>query len=274
MKTLEYLLSIDLNYIVIGLIVIFFTLEQVLSTQFSFQKRGRHFWNSFLFQVVFFIGNLFWAIAFVFCIQWLNEKEFGLFFLVELPVWLKLVLGVLLLDLATYWFHRISHVVPVLWRFHRVHHSDTTMDSSTYFRAHPIEVFFWFGSAPILMAGIFGLDLLAVGLYFLVVTPFVIIEHCNLRFPSWLDNTVGLVITTPNLHKIHHDQDQNFTDSNFADIFILWDRIFGTYTYKPADQVKFGLKEFEKEEKQTFWYLLRSPFIRIERNGKDGLEKK
>jgi sterol desaturase/sphingolipid hydroxylase (fatty acid hydroxylase superfamily) len=89
-----------------------------------------------------------------------------------------------------------------------------------------------------------------------------------------LDKTVGLVITTPNLHKIHHDQDQNFTDSNFADIFILWDRIFGTYTYKPADQVKFGLKEFEKEEKQTFWYLLRSPFITIERNGKDGSEKK
>ena len=266
MKTLEYLLSIDLNYIVIGLIVIFFTLEQVLSTQFSFQKRGQHFWNSFLFQVVFLVVNLFWATVTVLSIEWLNLNEIGLFYLIELPVWLKLVLGVAILDMATYWFHRFSHLVPVLWRFHRVHHSDTTMDSSTYFRAHPIEVFFWFGSAPILMAGIFGLNLLAVGLYFLMVTPFVIIEHSNLRFPSWLDKTVGLVITTPNLHKIHHDQDQHYTDSNFADIFILWDRIFGTFKYKPVDQVKFGLKEFEKEEKQTFWYLLKSPFLKHKKN--------
>ncbi len=90
-------------------------------------------------------------------------------------------------------------------------------------------------------------------------------EHSNLRFPSWLDNTVGLVITTPNLHKIHHDQDQQYTDSNFADIFILWDRIFGTYSYKPAEQVKLGLAEFDEEKKQTFWYLIKSPFIKIER---------
>ena len=114
MKTLEYLLSIDLNYIVIGLIVIFFTLEQVLSTQFSFQKRGQHFWNSFLFQVVFLVVNLFWATVTVLSIEWLNLNEIGLFYLIELPVWLKLVLGVAILDMATYWFHRLSHLVPVL----------------------------------------------------------------------------------------------------------------------------------------------------------------
>lgn len=265
MKTLEYLLSIDLNYIAIGLIAVFFTLEHILDTQFNFQRRGHHFWNSFLFMVPFLIGNLFWAVIFVFCIEWLNQNEIGLFHLIELPVWLKLILGVMILDLATYWFHRISHLVPVLWRFHRVHHSDTTMDSSTYFRGHPIEVLFWFGSAPILMSAIFGLDLFTIGVYVLVLTPFLVIEHSNLRFPSWLDKTIGLVITTPNLHKIHHDQDQHYTDSNFADIFILWDRIFGTYTYKPAEQVKLGLAEFDEDKKQRFWYLLKSPFIRIDR---------
>lgn len=265
MKTLEYLLSIDLNYIAIGLIAVFFTLEQLLNTQFSFKERGKHFWNSFLFQVVYLLGNLLWAVVFVFCIEWLNQYEIGLFYLIELPVWLTLILGVVILDLATYWFHRISHLIPVLWRFHRVHHSDTTLDSSSYFRSHPIEVLFWFGSAPILMAAIFGLDLFTIGFYFLVLTPFLVIEHSNLRFPSWLDKTIGLFITTPNLHKIHHDQDQHYTDSNFADIFILWDRIFGTFKYKPAEQVKLGLAEFDEEKKQSFWFLIKSPFVHIER---------
>jgi len=273
MQTIEYLLNIDLNYIIIGLMVIFFSLEQLLNTQFSFKNRGLHMWHAFLFQVVFFITNIFWATFFVFSIEWLNQHEIGLLYHVDLPVWIKLVLGVAIMDLLTYWFHRLSHLVPVIWRFHRVHHSDTTMDSSTFFRAHPVEVLFWFGSAPILAAGIFGFDLLAVGAYFLVVTLFQILEHSNLRFPAWLDKTIGLVFTTPNFHKIHHDQDQYYTDSNFADIFIIWDRIFGTYKYKPVEQVKFGLEEFDVYKKQTFWYLFRSPFIHIERIEKDGSTK-
>jgi sterol desaturase/sphingolipid hydroxylase (fatty acid hydroxylase superfamily) len=269
METLEYLLSIDLNYIVIGLIAVFFTLEQILSTQFPFQRRGYHFLNSFLFQVLFLIGNLFLASVTVLTIEWFNHNEVGLFYLIELPLWLKLLLGLAMIDLVTYWFHRTSHRFPILWRFHRVHHSDTSMDSSTYFRAHPIETFFWFGSSPILGAVIFGLDSFTIGFYFLVLTPFLILEHSNLRFPVWLDKTAGLIFTTPNLHKIHHDQDQNYTDSNFADIFILWDRIFGTFKYKPADQIKFGLQEFEEERKQTFWYLLKAPFLTIERKVKE-----
>lgn len=268
METLKYLLSIDINYIVIGLIAIFFTLEQILSTQFPFKERGKHFWNSFLFQVLFLIGNLFWAGVTVFSIDWLNQHEIGLFYLIELPYWLKLVLGVAMLDLVTYWFHRLSHKSALLWRFHRVHHSDTSMDSSTYFRSHPIEVLLWFGGSNILSAGIFGLDLLTIGLYFLILTPFLVLEHSNLRFPAWLDKTVGLIFTTPNLHKIHHDQDQHYTDSNFADMFIIWDRIFGTFKYKPTEQVKLGLAEFDEPRKQTFWYLVRAPFLTIDRKVK------
>lgn len=260
-KTLDFLLSIDLNYIVIGLIAIFFSLEQLLKTQFSFKNRGRHLWQGFLFQIVFILLNIFWAILFVNAIEWLNQYEIGLFFILELPFWIKAVLGIAILDLSAYWFHRISHLVPIIWRFHRVHHSDTSMDSTTYFRAHPFEVYLWFGSATILASAIFGFDLSILGLYFLVLTLFQILGHSNLRFPNWIDSSFGLIITTPNLHKIHHDQDQYYTDSNFADIFILWDRIFGTYKHKAVDQIKFGLAEFEEEKKQTFWYLVRSPFF-------------
>lgn len=265
MATLEYLLTIDLNYIVIGLIVFFFTLEQLLSTQFPFKKRAAHMWHSVLFQVVYVIINIFWATLIVMAIEWLSQYNLGLIHLFQLPLWAKLILGVAILDLTAYFFHRLSHILPIVWRFHRVHHSDTTMDSSTYFRAHPVEVFLWFGSTPILAVGIFGIDLMTIGLFYLILTLFQILHHSNLRFPVWLDKTIGLVFTTPNLHKIHHEQNQYYTDSNFADIFILWDRIFGTFKYKPVEELKLGLSEFEEENKQTFWYLMKSPFIPIER---------
>jgi sterol desaturase/sphingolipid hydroxylase (fatty acid hydroxylase superfamily) len=265
METLTSLLSIDFNYFLIGFMVVFYLLEQIFNNQVKYNKRPQHLGHNLLFQVAFFIGNIFWATVTVFSIRWLNENSIGLLYIWQLPVWLKLILGVILFDFVTYWFHRIAHKVPFLWRFHRVHHSDTTMDASTNFRAHPLELMFWFGTSNIIAAAIFGLDLLSLGLYFLVATPFFFLEHANLRFPTWIDKTFGLIFTTPNLHKIHHEQDQYFTDSNFADIFILWDRFFGTYKYKPAHEIKFGLKEFDDDKKQTFWYLFRSPFININR---------
>ncbi len=91
------------------------------------------------------------------------------------------------------------------------------------------------------------------------------LEHSNLRFPSWLDKTFGLIFTTPNIHKVHHEQDQYYTDSNYSDIFIIWDKIFGTFKYKPVDEIKLGLKEFDEPNKQQFWYLLKSPFVKVKR---------
>ena len=273
METLNKLLAIDLNYIIIVLIVIFYSLEQLLNTQFQFKKRPQHLIHNILFLGVFYLLNLLWAIVIVFSIEWLNNHQIGLFYLFDIPLWLKLVMGVMLFDFVTYWFHRMSHLTPVLWRFHRVHHSDTTMDASTFFRGHPIETFLWFGTSNIIAAGIFGLDLIALGLYFLVSTPFFFLEHSNIKFPVWLDKTFGLIFTTPNIHKVHHEQDQYYTDSNFSDIFILWDRLFGTFKYKPPEQINFGLKEFEEDRKQTFWYLIRSPFISMRRINSGDLKK-
>lgn len=273
MEILNTLLSIDFNYYLIGGIVIFYSLENLFNKQVSFRKTLPHLYHNILFGVVFYLGNIFWATATVLSIDWLNEHHVGLFHLLQMPVWVKLILGVVLFDFVTYWFHRIAHKVPLIWRFHRVHHSDTAMDASTNFRGHPIETMFWFGTSNIIAAAIFGLDTLSLGLYFLVATPFFFLEHTNLRFPVWLDKTLGLVFTTPNLHKIHHEQDQYHTDSNFADIFILWDRIFGTYTYKPVCEIKFGLKEFDEDRKQTFWYLFKSPIINIHRTTSEEMAK-
>lgn len=273
METLNKLLAIDLNYFIIGLIAVFYSLEHIADRSIQFNKKAKHLFHNFLLYVVFFLANILWAVVLVFSIEWLNNNQVGIFYLIQLPLWGKLILGVVIFDFVSYWFHRTAHNVPLLWRFHRVHHSDTTMDSSTYFRGHPVEIFLWFGVSNILASGIFGLDLLALGLYYLVATPFFIIEHTNLRFPKWMDKTIGLIFVTPNLHKVHHEQDQHYTDSNYSDIFILWDRIFGTFKQKPVEEIKFGLAEFDEPKKQSFWYLLKSPFINIKRIGSDELRK-
>ena len=268
MEILKQLVALNINYLVVGLMVMFFSLEYLFENQFPFTHTSHHWGNNFLFQIIFFIANIYWAIVTVYFIEWMNTREIGLFYLFDMPYWVKLMLGVAMFDFVTYWFHRLSHTVPFLWRFHRVHHSDTKMDASSNFRSHPLEAYLWFGTSNMLAAGIFGLDLLTFGLYFLIVTPLFFLEHANLRFPAWLDKTLGLVFTTPNIHKIHHDQDQHYTDSNFADIFILWDRLFGTFTYKPVEQVKLGLKEFDTEERQRFWFLMKSPFLQVKRKEK------
>ena len=269
------LLDINGNYIVIGLLVVFYTMEQVLSTPFKFDKRPRHLINNALFQVVFVVANYFFVLFQVFSIEWFNEHHIGLLYLVQIPYWLKLLMGVALFDFTTYWFHRMAHKTPLLWRLHRVHHSDTTMDSTTFFRGHPLEILV-FGNASIIAAALFGLDLMTLGLYFLVFTPFVLMEHTNLAFPRWMDATLGWIFVTPNMHKVHHEQDQQYTDSNFADIFIIWDRLFGTFKYLPVKQIKYGLKEFDDDRKQTFLYQMKSPFIKINRiasNELNGIKK-
>ncbi len=269
METLKMLFAINPNYYIVGFIFVFYTMEQLLVTPFKFDNRPKHLLNNVLFQIVYLFINFFYASLLVFCINWLNDNQIGLFYLVKMPYWLKLMIGVALFDFTTYWFHRMGHVVPLFWRLHRVHHSDTTMDSSSYFRSHPIEPFVNFGIGNMVASAIFGLDLTTFGLYSFIVLPFLIVQHINLKTPDWVDTTLGKVFMTPNLHKIHHEQDQFHTDSNFADIFVLWDRLFGTYTYKPLKEIKLGLKKFNTDEKQSFWYLMKSPFISIKRNVSD-----
>ncbi len=269
MEVLDKILSIDPNYVIIGLLAVFFTLEQVSGTPFSFKRRGDHLFQNILFQITLTALNLFFVTVQVYCIEWLNANQIGLLYLTELPFWTKLILSVILYDFTTYWIHRASHRFPLLWRLHRVHHSDTTMDSSTTFRFHPIELILIYQTGNILTAGIFGTDVTSMALYYFILYIFFFLEHANLHYPLWLNRTLGLLFVMPDHHRVHHHQEQLYTDSNFADIFIIWDRIFGTFRLIPANEVVYGLKEFEKEERQTFLYLMKSPFIDVRRERTD-----
>ena len=172
MENLNVLLNINSNYIIIGLLVFFFTLEQTISTPFQLKKRSRHLLQNILFQIPFVICNIFFVIFQVHSIDWLNHNNIGLLYLFQLPVWAKLITGVVFYDITTYWIHRSAHKFPLLWRLHRVHHSDIALDSSTFFRSHPIEPIFVFGVGNILTAALFGTDVLSMALYYFILNIF------------------------------------------------------------------------------------------------------
>jgi sterol desaturase/sphingolipid hydroxylase (fatty acid hydroxylase superfamily) len=264
-QILKTINSLNGNYVLIILVALFYSLERILGTPFRFDKRVPHFLNNVVFQVFFYLANLAFVVVQVTILNSTVISQSGLFHYLDVPLWLKMILGVMCLDFTSYWFHRMAHRLPLLWRLHRVHHSDTTMDTSTFFRGHPFEVLV-FGTGNTVACIIFGLDLSILGLYFIIVLPFLVAQHANIHLPAWTDRIFGRVFITPNLHKVHHEQNQYYTDSNFADIFIFWDKLFGTYKYLPVNQIRYGLKEFDSMDRQKFWYLMLSPFKRIPRN--------
>lgn len=263
MELINNILSIDPTYILIGLLSLFFFLEQVLHNPYSFKNRGKHLFQNLLFQLSLTLLNLVFLGLQLQWIAWLNQHHLGLLHWMDWPYWVKLVLGVILYDFTTYWIHRASHQFPLLWKFHRVHHSDTHMDSSTTFRFHPLEIILVYQTGNVLTAALFGTDMTSLALYYLILYVFFFLEHSNLNYPNWLNHTFGLVLVMPDHHRVHHHKDQRYTDSNFADIFILWDRIFRTFKWVTVKKEDLGLEEFDFENKQSFLFLMKSPFLSL-----------
>src|SRR5215212_2592490 len=182
----------------------------------------------------------------------------GLLFLLQLPAWANVIAGIAALDLFTYVAHVLLHKTPVAWRFHRVHHSDEAVDVTTAFRQHPGETVWrvlWQLPAIILC----GLPLWIVVIHLTVSAANAQLEHANIRLSDRLDRWLRLLFVTPNMHKVHHSRLQPETDSNYANIFSVWDRLFGTYT-SGIDfcTLRYGLDD--ADDRATFVGLLRMPF--------------
>src|SRR3954470_1323879 len=119
---ISWLLDIPPNYIIIFLIALFYTLEHLLNTPFKFKKRPLHLFHNVLFLILASVVSFFFAIFQVWCIQWISDHQLGIFNQIEIPFMAKLIIGVACFDFTTYWFHRLAHKLPIVWRIHRVHH--------------------------------------------------------------------------------------------------------------------------------------------------------
>jgi sterol desaturase/sphingolipid hydroxylase (fatty acid hydroxylase superfamily) len=189
------------------------------------------------------------------------ERHSGLLNLVSLPSSVRVVLGLLILDLMSYGLHRLSHEVPLLWRLHRVHHSDPEMDVTTLFRFHPIESFVLL-VCQLLTVVAFGVPLLALLLNAVLSATSTLLQHANLRLPTRFDRWLSWVFTSPGMHHVHHSRHVEETDTNYGPLFAWWDRLFGTYLVPPEDlEIEFGLEEFDAPQYQSFRGMMVTPFI-------------
>ncbi|KAA5604556.1 sterol desaturase family protein [Roseospira marina] len=158
----------------------------------------------------------------------------GLLNLLDVPLWLALPVSVLALDLAIYAQHVAFHHVPVLWRLHRVHHTDTAVDVTTALRFHPVEIVL---SMAIKMAVVIalGAPAVAVLVFEVLLNGAALFNHGNVALPARLDRSLRRVVVTPDMHRVHHSVHPHETNSNYGFALSWWDRMFGTYTAQPAD---------------------------------------
>lgn len=203
---------------------------------------------------------LWWTVA-----QWAQGHGFGLLSWLPMPGWARLAGTFLLFDAWMYWWHRLNHRVPFLWRFHRTHHSDPKMDVTTANRFHIGEI----ALSSVLrvpVIALLGLQLWELALYELAMFTVVQLHHANIALPAWLDRALRVVLVTPFMHKVHHSRWQPETDSNYSSLFSFWDRIFRSYRLRDDPRtLRFGLDEFNRPENHTLTGLLATPLKQVQR---------
>ena len=191
-----------------------------------------------------------------------EERGWGLFNRVALPVWLEFLLALILLDLAVYLQHRLFHHVPALWRLHRMHHADTDLDVTTGARFHPVEILVSLG---IKLLTIFPLGAAppAVLLFEIALNASSMFNHSNVRVAPAIERLLRWLVVTPDMHRVHHSIMRRETDSNFGFNFSWWDRLFGTYRHQPEaghEAMTLGIGQFRDPRELRLDRMLTQPF--------------
>ena len=192
-----------------------------------------------------------------------STRGWGLLNIISLPGWLELIIVIMLLDLAIWLQHVLSHKIPVLWRTHQVHHSDIEFDVTTAIRFHPAEIALSM-AFKIGLVYVLGPAAWTVVFFEILLNASAMFNHANIALPQWLDRVVRSILVTPDMHRIHHSVHRHEHDTNFGFALSWWDRLFGTYTQSPQDghkAMKVGLHWQDLRPTRLLWSLA-MPFFR------------
>jgi len=258
----ENISSLNRALIIVSGITLFWVIEGIVPFKFLNYKKWRHSIPNFLLTLTTIIVNFFFAFLLVFAADWTNENNFGIIHLVNSSSTLiSIILGLLVLDLiGAYLPHLVQHKVKFLWYIHIVHHTDHKVDTTTANRHHPFEsvVRFVFTFIGIFISGApIGLVLMYQSLS-VIASQF---NHANIQISNKVDKLLSYVIVSPNMHKVHHHFELPYTDSNYGNIFSIWDRIFGTYMELSEDKIKYGVDtDLDEIQNSKFTSLIKRPF--------------
>jgi len=193
-----------------------------------------------------------------------QDRGWGVLNNIMLPTGIKIVLAVVALDFVIYLQHALFHFLPILWRLHRMHHTDLDIDVTTGNRFHPIEIVLSIG-IKLGAVALIGPPVVAVVAFEVVLNATSQFNHGNIRIPEALDRWLRLVVVTPDMHRVHHSVIPRETNSNFGFNLPWWDRLCGTYRSQPEQGhtgMSIGLREFRDPAMLTLPRLLIQPFTR------------
>ncbi len=248
--------------ILVGGILVFWIFEGLIPLfRFKYKKVGHAGLNLFFTLTTAVIG---FGLARVLLAasDLVSKNEFGLLYIFDLPIWAQMILGILLMDLVgAYFIHWTEHRVKWMWKFHVVHHSDTTVDVTTGLRHHPGETVFRI-SFTILAVIIIGAPMWIIMVYQSLSVLFAHLTHANINMPKQMDRALSWVFITPLMHKVHHHYTQPLTDTNYGNIFSIWDRLFGTFAQvENSRELVYGIDtHMDPSENNNIGSLLKIPF--------------
>ena len=263
----ETIPSLHRSLILVGGITLFWILEGALPLfQFKY-KKWKHAWPNIFFTLTTIVINFSLAFLLLKTADWVKANDFGIInWLPEIPLWLYVIIDVMLLDFfGAYLAHFVEHRVKPLWMVHLVHHTDHNVDVTTGNRHHPLEsmIRFAFTLFGVLLV---GTPIAIVMIYQSLSVVFTQLTHANIKMPRKLDKIISYVFVSPDMHKVHHHYVLPYTDSNFGNIFSIWDRLFGTYMELDRDKLVYGVDVFPDEiANGKIGNLLSQPFQKYQR---------
>lgn len=195
-------------------------------------------------------------------LQLVSDREFGLLHWVELPAAAQFVIGFVLMDIAFYYWHVANHRIPLLWRFHNVHHIDPDLDVSTAFRFHLGEVALSAGFRVVQIA-LIGVSPLTFAIYELVYQANTLFHHSNVHLPLRVERLLNKILVTPRMHGIHHSEVWRENNSNYSVVFPWWDRLHRTLRLNiPQSRIVIGIPGYTASGDNKLGSALLMPFMR------------
>jgi len=262
MEMLTDLVRLALLAFLCGLL---WSLESLVPLYQYRNSRVRHALPNVALTIILVLTNLALSFSSAYVAVLTERTRVGLLTLFVMSPWVHALIGIAALDLLTYFAHLLLHKSWFGWQFHRVHHSENAVDVTTAFRQHPGETV-WRLLWQLAAIALFGIPSWIVVIYLSLSALNAQLEHANIRLNGAVDRFLRLLLVTPNMHKVHHSRDQKETDSNYSNIFSLWDRIFCTYTSATDfGKLSYGLDGFDVKERQTLGGLLKMPFLNYKR---------
>ncbi len=206
------------------------------------------------------IGALLIGPIIKFTLQFNHDYTFGLLHLTPLPTLVSMILGFMLMDLTMYYWHFLNHKIPLLWRFHNVHHVDPDLDVTTSMRFHVIEIAYS-GIFRLVQISLIGLDPVIYICYEVAFQCNTFFHHSNIKLPIQIERILNVIIVTPRMHGIHHSDYQNETDRNYGVVFSFWDHLHRTIKLNIAQEnINIGVPAYQKPEDNTIINLILMPF--------------